>query len=160
MRFFVLFLTLLISAPMYSQTIPLSVVASSGGYTETGVLSLSWTVGESLTESFEQGSVTLSQGFQQGVRVLILQLPRLLTTESGFSVFPNPATSFLTIHSEIPRSFSYILFSVSGEQILQGSSPTTPLHLDISGVTPGSYLLVMTTSAGIRRSIVVQKIVR
>ncbi len=48
-----------------SQSIERSVVASSGDYFEGAGISLSWTLGEIATETYSNGSIILTQGFQQ-----------------------------------------------------------------------------------------------
>jgi len=47
------------------QSISSSVVASAGGYSEAGEISLSWTLGELAVETFTASELILTQGFQQ-----------------------------------------------------------------------------------------------
>jgi len=50
---------------LHGQSLTPQVIASSGGYFTNGSGSLSWTIGETITETFTAGSSQLTQGFQQ-----------------------------------------------------------------------------------------------
>lgn len=54
-----------------AQSLSPQVIASSGGYYSNGSGSLSWTLGETMTETFTSGSPQLTQGFQQPDAVLV-----------------------------------------------------------------------------------------
>lgn len=56
---------------IYTQSLAPSVISSSGDYFQSTNYSLSWTLGEIMTETFFNGSNVLTQGFQQpfGVRI-------------------------------------------------------------------------------------------
>jgi hypothetical protein len=85
-------ITLIVSMAIYccvqSQSLSPTVIASSGGYfTGTGA-SLSWTLGEIVTETFSNGSYILTQGFQQPVEGIIISinLDLLVFLEGPFSI--------------------------------------------------------------------------
>lgn len=56
---------LFFSAGVSAQSLSPQVIASSGGFFSNGSGSLSWTLGETMTETFTGGSNQLTQGFQQ-----------------------------------------------------------------------------------------------
>ncbi len=56
---------LLLGFSIFAQSIEREVVASSGDYYEGANISLSWTLGEIATETYDNGSNILTQGFQQ-----------------------------------------------------------------------------------------------
>ena len=56
---------------LYSQTLSPQVIASSGGYFEGTNASLSWTLGEPVTQTFASGNIILTQGFQQPITVSV-----------------------------------------------------------------------------------------
>jgi len=58
-----------ISILSHSQSIDRSVIASGGGYYTSANASLSWTLGESVTQTFQSAVNTLTQGFQQPYRL-------------------------------------------------------------------------------------------
>ncbi|MBN1339430.1 MAG: hypothetical protein JXA03_08905 [Bacteroidales bacterium] len=51
------------------QTVQPQVIASSGDYFGCASASLSWTLGEPVTETFSNGGILLTQGFQQPVAI-------------------------------------------------------------------------------------------
>ena len=66
------------------------VVTSAGGYFEGGDMSLSWTLGEPVTETFESGEITFTQGFQQPFSFYFSQTINIPAGWSGLSGYVNP----------------------------------------------------------------------
>lgn len=73
-----------------AQTLKPSVIATSGGYSSNTTVSLSWTMGETFTQTLQSGSTVLTQGFQQPNVVLFYDI----TASAGAngSVSPNGVT--------------------------------------------------------------------
>ncbi|MBE0639052.1 MAG: T9SS type A sorting domain-containing protein [Bacteroidales bacterium] len=66
------------------------VIATAGGYYESDNISLNWTLGESVTETFSGGGVILTQGFQQPYNFYIAQLLNIPAGWSGISSYVEP----------------------------------------------------------------------
>jgi len=66
------------------------VIASAGGYYEGENISLSWTLGEPVTETFSGGGLILTQGFQQPYSFYIQQILNIPSGWSGVSSYINP----------------------------------------------------------------------
>jgi hypothetical protein len=66
------------------------VIASAGGYYEGDNISLSWTLGEPVTETFSGGGVILTQGFQQPYNFYIQQILNIPAGWSGVSSYIDP----------------------------------------------------------------------
>ena len=66
------------------------VIASAGGYYEGENISLSWTLGEPVTETFSAGGVILTQGFQQPYNFYIQQILNIPAGWSGVSSYIDP----------------------------------------------------------------------
>ncbi len=66
------------------------VVASSGGYFESENLSLSWTLGEPVIETFSNGDLILTQGFQQPYNFYLQQILNIPMGWSGVSSYLDP----------------------------------------------------------------------
>jgi hypothetical protein len=71
----------------WAQSLSPTVIASSGGYHEGANASLSWTLGELATETLDNGSNILTQGFQQPVEGIALgiDLDLLVFLEGPFN---------------------------------------------------------------------------
>ncbi|NOX47177.1 MAG: hypothetical protein GXO89_09395 [Chlorobi bacterium] len=78
---------MLISLTISAQSVSPEVVASAGDYYENGNLSISWTLGEIATETYSNGGIILTQGFQQPVSVTIhgIDLDLLVYLEGPYS---------------------------------------------------------------------------
>lgn len=77
---------MLISINLHAQ----QVVASAGGYFEGNNVTLSWTLGEPVTETFTGSDVILTQGFQQPYNFYITQLLNIPAGWSGVSGYVDP----------------------------------------------------------------------
>jgi hypothetical protein len=76
---FVIAILLAGTFPSTAQTLSPQVIASAGGYSTVGNVSLSWTLGETFTTTLENGNSILTQGFQQPfIRLRILNLKAFL----------------------------------------------------------------------------------
>jgi hypothetical protein len=80
------FLTALIPAFISAQSVSPQVVSSAGDYFEGTNASLSWTLGEIATETFNSENVILTQGFQQpfGVTIHGIDLDVLVYLEGPY----------------------------------------------------------------------------
>ncbi|MCD4697206.1 MAG: hypothetical protein K8S16_13295 [Bacteroidales bacterium] len=86
-----LFITILLfglTATLSAQSISSEVISASGDYFVNTNASLSWTLGEPITETFANGNIVLTQGFQQSVTEIIIEgisLDLLVYLEGPFS---------------------------------------------------------------------------
>jgi hypothetical protein len=69
------------------QTLTPEVISSSGGYFENTNASVSWTLGETVTETFIGTNVNLTQGFQQpfGIQITGIDLDLLVFLEGPYN---------------------------------------------------------------------------
>jgi len=86
----ILFLTVIALTFLSIQVKAQQVIASAGGYYEGENISLSWTLGEPVTETFSAGSVILTQGFQQPYNFYIQQILNIPAGWSGVSSYIDP----------------------------------------------------------------------
>lgn len=81
--------------PVHAQLIKQEVIASAGGYNIKGDISLSWTLGETIIETFSNGSLVLSHGFQQ--KLIITTVKENLAPSLNVVLYPNPAGDLINI---------------------------------------------------------------
>ena len=98
---------LAISLTITAQSVSPEVVASAGDYFEGTNASLSWTLGEIATETYSNGNIILTQGFQQPVSVTIhgVDLDLLVFLEGPYS--GSQMTTGLNAGNQIPLSQPY-----------------------------------------------------
>ncbi len=77
---------LLLSINMQSQSISPEVVAGSGDFFEGSGISISWTLGEPVVETFNNGGIILTQGFQQPSMLSLVNC-QTLSLPLGWSIF-------------------------------------------------------------------------
>ncbi len=118
------------------------VIATSGGDHHAGGYSLSWTLGESVTESFVAGSFILTQGFHQPT-LTVVSVPELADPEISVRAYPNPVDDHLSLHidHEAPESFRYVLGDMHGRPILSDRMHGQESQLQMSSLPPGIYIL-------------------
>lgn len=73
-----------------AQTLKPSVIATSGGYSSNNAASLSWTMGETFTQTLQTGSTIITQGFQQPAPVIFYEITA--TAGVNGSISPNGVT--------------------------------------------------------------------
>lgn len=138
----------LISLVSFSQTSILEVVSPAGGYFEGSGISVSWTLGETVIDTWvnEDAGIMVTSGFQQG-DFTITGLPN--NPMAGFSVkmFPNPAKLETSIKVTLPSlaNVSITVLDVTGRTVIQDQfNPLTKEHshtLNVSTLKPGIYLV-------------------
>lgn len=134
-----LLLLLLWPAFTIGQDFNQHLIGTTGAYTENANASLSWSIGETMVETFANSSYTLTQGFHQGS----LSVTALINQPDfgvDISVYPNPVRSVLYIKTR-DAGLHYKILNVSGEAISAGNFETTKSEINFSAFKPGIYFL-------------------
>ncbi len=141
----VLSVFLLVVTAAQAQHIERQVTASAGDYSQAPNFgSLHWTLGETATETLTSGGIRLSQGFHQ-LYVLTVGVDQAEAESFSLKVFPNPASSSVSIQNEHSGPLEWQLFDVSGKQLLQQALPAFSLQtVDLHTLPAGVYLLRAT----------------
>jgi len=90
MKKFLLFAIGIIFTLLPFKAKPQQVIATSGGYYEGNNISLSWTLGEPVVETFTSGNIVLTQGFQQPYNFYLQQILNIPAGWSGVSTYLDP----------------------------------------------------------------------
>ena len=141
----VLSVFLLVASSAQGQHIERQVTASAGDYSQAPSFgSLHWTLGETATETLTSGGVRLSQGFHQ-LYVLTVGIDQPEADSFSLKVFPNPASSSVSIQNEHSGSLEWQLFDVSGKRLLHRALSAFSLQtIDLQMLPAGVYLLRAT----------------
>jgi len=125
------------------------VVSSGGAYAKVTGVSLSWTIGEPVIETFSNGSYTLTQGFHQSrigsTAVDDFEIPGL-----RLSVYPNPFSEELNVRFD-GGDFSrlqYTFISGEGKVILNNKIKKDLTTINLQTYAPGSYFLKISQRTG------------
>lgn len=120
-----------------------SIPASGGNATGTGG-SASYTVGQVVSATISGTSGTVTQGVQQPFEISVLTA---VAEASGItlevSVFPNPATDFVTLKIENYESdnLSYSLLGINGTLLQSDKVNGDETMIQLGNIIPGTYLL-------------------
>lgn len=134
-----------------AQSLERFVIASSGGFDHVGSITISYTIGElAAVESFVNNPIMhLTQGFQQpenwftGIKTNPVQ-------NASFSVFPNPATEFVTVRFEglTDGPLEVSLYDVIGQRVKTAQFSReigqTDYQLNLSDIAQGLYIIRLT----------------
>ncbi|MCD4772345.1 MAG: T9SS type A sorting domain-containing protein [Bacteroidales bacterium] len=99
----------------YCQSISREVNSSAGEFFFNSNSSISWTLGEIITETFVTDNNTLTQGFQQSL-LYVFGIDENADSIFNINIYPNPTNSLLNIKidSKIKTTLNLKLFDVHG----------------------------------------------
>ncbi len=147
-----------------AQSIERSVIGATGGYAETGSVSVSATVGEIAVETVSDGNTILTQGFQQPVEGDFTSIRRP-EISVNYRVYPNPTAQTLNIELSSTEIMDMEISLVDmqgrsvGLQELIQLSGTAQRQWDISSLSEGTYILRFVEQAGpVIHSVRIQKV--
>lgn len=153
---FILLSCLLLSSAS-GQSVSPEVVSSAGGRYFGANVSVSWTLGETMVESYETSTVILSQGFQQGA-LTATSIDDLSASFGTIKVFPIPTRQNLRIEWEIAKHVLEIRLSdLRGRELLKQSFQGLYGDLDLSHLSEGVYFLHLSDGEHKGRTIRIQK---
>ncbi len=92
----VIFISIISIFHLSAQQIEENLLSTSGGFYESTNLSMAWSVGEVMTETFSTQSLILTQGFLQPNDVET-GVESKITFDSKISIYPNPSSIEFTI---------------------------------------------------------------
>ncbi len=125
------------------------VVTTAGDVSQGGGYSLSWTLGECVSETVSGGGYILTQGFQQPeITVTSIQQPE---GTSQILVYPNPVDQFLSIEGSTGMELIQ-LFDATGKLVVYEKSTSNLVNISFANLGAGVYKLVVRTDEGQRYS--------
>lgn len=118
------------------------VVSSAGNHHESETMSVSWTLGETVIETFTAGDMNLTQGFHQPTLTLV-SVEELADFDLTVTAFPNPATDILNVRFENHdyQKVSFALYDMSGREFTSGDIAGDEEQISFASLNPGVYFL-------------------
>lgn len=102
--------------PVRAQSLSASVIGSTGGHFASSGGSLSWTLGEIMTETYKQNRGFLTQGFHQPLMIRVTGLEEV--EEKNLLVFPNPVRDILNLQITENGDYRIELFDLQGQRLV------------------------------------------
>ena len=146
------------STSFYSQDLDHFVIGTDGGYARNNQFSLSYTIGEVVTELGRDtvNNVDLTQGFQQSYISIVSVEDHDLDID--IMIYPNPAVDYLNVVvSDIDKANNYFMYDMSGKLIRQERINDKEFKIGFSALSTGNYMLVFTDNDRRLKTIKVQK---
>ena len=138
-----------------SQSISPEVIATAGDYFVGSNATLSWTLGEVITETVSNGSYTLTQGFQQPHYNItsIPDDPNIKNDQAGdINIYPNPVGDQLNIAFKDMKQDNVVItvFDLSGNVLINdiAENTTSIKQLNMTFVAKGNYIIRFATKDG------------
>lgn len=118
------------------------VISTSGKHHESADKSISWTLGEMVTETFSAGENILTQGFHQS-KLTVVSMNDMDLPGYTITAYPSPAKSYVTLSVEAEKyeNMVYRLYDLNGKLITQGSIDAKNTSISFSGLKPAVYFL-------------------
>lgn len=142
----------------YTQDLDHFVVGTDGGFAVNNKFSLSYTVGEIVTDLARDtvNNIDLTQGFHQSYISIVSVEDHDFDVD--ISIFPNPAVDFLNVKiSDINKANKLSMYDVSGKLLSQQQIYNNEFKISFSRVSTGNYILVFTKDDNKIKTIKVQK---
>lgn len=139
---------IILSAFCFSQSTELSLISTSGGVFENDNISLTFAVGEVVSETFSTNNLYLTQGFLQSYTAPTAVRNEAITNAFDINLYPNPASQFIYLEIEALNDvtnsdYSATLLDINGKTmatiVIEGAST----KIDISQYSSGSYFVRM-----------------
>lgn len=136
MKFLTVFSFIVLPFWGMAQSITPEVIASAGDHYENGSVQLSWTLGEVMIDTYDNGTNILTQGFHQ-TELTVTSVEENLA-DIRLNLYPNPTSEFLNIDlGNNEKDINLQLFDMSGKLI----------HKDVINAYDTKYVLPMQSAA-------------
>ncbi|MFN2396828.1 MAG: T9SS type A sorting domain-containing protein [Bacteroidales bacterium] len=118
------------------------VIAGAGNHYEAGEIGISWTLGETVTETFKAADIKLTQGFHQPV-ITIVSVDEIFVPGYEITAFPNPTKSFVTIRIEAAEleNLTYMLYDFNGKLIQHNLVESFETMVSLEELDPALYFI-------------------
>lgn len=138
MKYLIIIPLLLLYLPVASAQ---QVVASNGNSNSTTTVEVSWTIGESVIDTYVIDENILTQGFHQ-TRLTVTAISEILFPGLEINVFPNPTQDILTIQfNELIEGSSFRLYDLSGKLLENKLISSTATEISMKRYPSGQYIL-------------------
>ncbi len=137
-KFGLLTLIVLCASNVFAQ----EVVGSAGNSHQVGDMTISWTLGEMVIESFFLDDLILTQGMHQPV-LIVTSVEDCIACSYEFALYPNPAAEYVLLefnNAEV-AAFNYRLINASGHILDFGNIDQSLQRINLSDYKNGYYIL-------------------
>jgi len=124
------------------QTAAQEVISSGGDYYNNGTVSLSWTLGEPVTETITDGTNILTQGFQQS-KLSATEIFNINSDNFNISLFPNPTQNFINLKTSDFENLSYNISDINGKLLKEGKLISESTEISVKKLPAAVYFFTI-----------------
>jgi len=123
------------------QTYPELITSTGADYINQNI-QLSWSIGEIISETYDQSGKQLTQGFQQPAKEIKTGLNKQPSTETQILIYPNPARNKVYFQTDQSLyKIQYQIYNALGKLIQSGEIVSIDNTIDISNIPSGMYFI-------------------
>jgi hypothetical protein len=133
------------------------VIASGGSYFSNARNSISYTMGETISETFSGQNLIITQGFQQPQIIVtsVYQIDEYM----DISAFPNPVEQVLNLDiSDHKHRMEYMLYNQEGKILMKKEISEEHTIIPLQKLQDGTYILKITRGDKLVKSIQIVKL--
>jgi hypothetical protein len=117
------------------------VLSTTGNFFENSAGSVSFTIGECITQTFVSSNLTLTQGFQQPKLEIAIDIRNIKDLGFEITAYPNPVKEFIIIKVEKNPGLSYIIYDINGIMIERKEIIGSETEINFGNLNPSIYML-------------------
>ncbi|HTA81850.1 MAG TPA: T9SS type A sorting domain-containing protein, partial [Bacteroidia bacterium] len=126
----------------FAQTTTPDVIASAGSSSATPNVSLSWTVGEPISETGVSSANYLTQGFEQPQTIVVTDVTSPVAGSGNVTAYPNPFTSIVSLQNNNEgKTLNVELTDMDGKTVFKTTMVNKQQQFDLSTYSSGIYFL-------------------
>ncbi|MCB0601317.1 MAG: T9SS type A sorting domain-containing protein [Saprospiraceae bacterium] len=138
------YLLILIQIGICGYSLAQTSTLSGGGVVKSNKGEVSYSVGQILIEPIFGSNHSIWPGIQQPAAMIITSISESDLPELQLHIYPNPASDWIKIHSEVEYHFEVSIYDVLGRSVLFKSlHDDQELHLE--SLSAGLYFLEINT---------------
>lgn len=124
------------------------VVATAGSSMSNASGSITYTIGEGVSQTISKGDKTLTQGFHQ-TTLSVSSISEIKGLNYAVTVFPNPTNDFVTllVEKENVLGFLYQIFDLNGKLLSQKELKSNRTSVPFQHLSVGFYLLKVSNGS-------------
>ncbi|NOZ36313.1 MAG: T9SS type A sorting domain-containing protein [Chlorobi bacterium] len=130
-------LILLISATASNAQ---EIITSGGDFFKNSSISISWTLGETITETISDGTNILTQGFQQS-KLSATEIFSVNSDNYLITIFPNPAENIINIKINTPENLQYQFLDINGRILKEATITNVNTEIKVNNLPVSVYFL-------------------
>ncbi len=144
------FLALIAPSAISAQSFSQNVIGSAGTYATSASVSMAWTIGEVMVNTYTSSGNIFTQGFQQPDSATMMTTGIVNAAAANISVYPNPVVDNLVIAiSGTEGTYSIEVYDLQGKLLKKEtveSSLDRKIEISFTELGSGMYLVNIVNS--------------